>query len=338
MEKGALSCKDMACLGPCPCEFGSTFLVSKPTGFYPSLTVDTAGTGVVSQAGAALLVTTAGKVGLDQALSSALERWRAPTAIHDPGKILCDLAIAVALGGDCLADIATVRSEPGLFGLVASDPTVSRLIDILAKDADKAVAVLNAARARARAAAWALAGERSPAHAIDADIPLIIDLDATLITAHSEKQNAAPTFKRGFGFHPLCSFADHGAQGTGEPLSIMLRPGNAGSNTAADHITVTRNALRQLPFTAKGGRIGRKVLVRTDSAGGTHEFVQWLHARKLGYSLGFNLPDDAVERLARIPAQRGPRPMTTNASRVTGRGSPRPPACWSCPAGPQACG
>ena len=303
MEKGALSCKDMACLGPCPCEFGSTFLVSKPTGFYPSLTVDTAGTGVVSQAGAALLVTTAGKVGLDQALSSALERWRAPTAIHDPGKILCDLAIAVALGGDCLADIATVRSEPGLFGLVASDPTVSRLIDILAKDADKAVAVLNAARARARAAAWALAGERSPAHAIDADKPLIIDLDATLITAHSEKQNAAPTFKRGFGFHPLCSFADHGAQGTGEPLSIMLRPGNAGSNTAADHITVTRNALRQLPFTAKGGRIGRKVLVRTDSAGGTHEFVQWLHARKLGYSLGFNLPDDAVERLARIPAQ-----------------------------------
>ena len=282
MEKGALSCKDMACLGPCPCEFGSTFLVSKPTGFYPSLTVDTAGTGVVSQAGAVLLVTTAGKVGLDQALSSALERWRAPTAIHDPGKILCDLAIAVALGGDCLADIATVRSEPGLFGLVASDPTVSRLIDILAKDADKAVAVLNAARARARTAAWALAGERSPAHAIDADKPLIIDLDATLITAHSEKQNAAPTFKRGFGFHPLCSFVDHGPQGTGEPLSIMLRPGNAGSNTAADHITVTRNALRQLPFTAKGGRVGRKVLIRTDSAGGTHEFVQWLHARKLG--------------------------------------------------------
>ncbi|MFS8104246.1 IS1380 family transposase [Lentzea alba] len=277
--------------------------MSKPTGFYPSLTVDTAGTGVVSQAGAALLVTTAGKVGLDQALSSASGRWRAPTAIHDPGKILCDLAIAVALGGDCLADITTVRSEPGLFGLVASDPTVSRLIDILAKDADKAVAVLNAARARARAAAWALAGERSPDHAIDADKPLIIDLDATLITAHSEKQNAAPTFKRGFGFHPLCSFADHGAQGTGEPLSIMLRPGNAGSNTAADHIAVTRNALRQLPFTANGGRAGRKVLVRTDAAGGTHEFVEWLHARKLGYSLGFNLPDDAVERLARIPAQ-----------------------------------
>ena len=101
---------------------------------------------------------------------------------------------------------------------------------------------------------------------------------------------------------PLCSFVDHGAQGTGEPLAILLRPGNAGSNTAADHITVTRDALRQLPFTAKGGRIGRKVLIRTDAAGATHEFLDWLVARKLAYSLGFTLPDDAVERLARIPA------------------------------------
>ena len=130
---------------------------------------------------------------------------------------------------------------------------------------------------------------------------MIVDLDATLLDAHSEKQNAAPTFKRGFGFHPLCSFVDHGAQGTGEPLSIMLRPGNAGSNTAADHITVTRQALRQLPFTAKGGRVGRKVLIRADAAGGTHEFVNWLTAQHLGYSVGFTLPDDAVARLARIP-------------------------------------
>jgi len=107
--------------------------MSKSTGFYPSLTVDTAGTGVVSQAGAVLLVETVRKVGLDRVLSSGLGRWRAPTAIHDPGKVLCDLVISVALGGDCLADIATVRAEPGVFGLVASDPTVSRLIDTLAR-------------------------------------------------------------------------------------------------------------------------------------------------------------------------------------------------------------
>lgn len=273
------------------------------TGFYPLLKVDTAGVGVVSNAGASLLVAAMGKVGLDRALSAGLGRWRRPTAVHDPGKIVADLVVAVALGGDCLADIAVVRAEPGVFGLVASDPTVSRLVDALAGDVDKALAAINMARVAARARAWQLAGEHAPDYGISGDRPLIVDLDATLVTAHSEKENAAPTFKRGFGFHPLCSFVDHGAEGTGEPLAILLRPGNAGSNTAADHIAVARDALRQLPFTARGGRVGRKVLVRADAGGGTHEFTEWLHARKLGYSLGFGLPDDAVARLAQIPEQ-----------------------------------
>ncbi|WNV83700.1 IS1380 family transposase [Umezawaea sp. Da 62-37] len=276
--------------------------MSKPTGSYPSLTIDTAGTGVVSQAGATLLVETVRKIGLDRALSTALGRWRAPTAIHDPGKIVCDLAITLAIGGDCLADITTLRTEPALFGPVASDPTVSRLIDTLATDVDKALAALDHARAHIRARTWTLAGDHAPDHDISPNNPMIIDLDATLITAHSDKEHAAPTFKRGYGFHPLCSFADHDTPGTGEPLAVLLRPGNAGSNTAADHITVTRNALRQLPFTARGGRVGRKILIRTDAAGGTHEFVDWLQTRKLGYSLGFTLPEDAVERIARIPA------------------------------------
>jgi hypothetical protein len=203
--------------------------------------------------------------------------------------------------GDCLADIATLRPEPALFGPVASDPTVSRLITTLAGDLDAALAAINTARAAARATAWTLAGQHAPDHDISPEHPLIVDLDATLLTAHSDKQSAAPTFKRGYGFHPLCSFVDHGAQGTGEPLAILLRPGNAGSNTAADHITVTRDALRQLPFTARGERVGRKVLIRTDAAGATHEFLDWLVAQKLAYSLGFTLPEDAVERLARIP-------------------------------------
>jgi Transposase DDE domain group 1 len=277
--------------------------VSEPTRLYPSLNVDTAGVRVVSNAGAVLLIQTATALGLDQALSAALARWRRPTAIHDPGKIVCDLALTLAIGGDCLADIVALRTEPEVFGLVASDPTVSRLIDTLAGDVDKALAAISAVRATIRAAAWRQAGEHAPDHIISPGSPLIVDLDATLLTAHSEKQNAAPTFKRGFGFHPLCSFVDHGQDGTGEPLTFLLRPGNAGSNTAADHITVTREALRQLPFTARGGRVGRKVLIRTDSAGGTHDFLEWLHARKLGYSVGFTLPDDAVERLARIPAK-----------------------------------
>jgi hypothetical protein len=146
--------------------------VSKPIGFYPSLDVDTAGTGVVSHAGAVLLVETARRVGMDRALGVALSRWRAPNTVHDPGKVVCDLAIALALGGDCLADIAMVRGEPGVFGLVASDPTVSRLITTLGSDVDAVLAAINTARATARAAAWRLAGEHAPDHRISPDTPV----------------------------------------------------------------------------------------------------------------------------------------------------------------------
>lgn len=311
--------------------------MSKPTGAYPSLTLDTTGTAIVSHAGATLLTTTVTTTGLHQALSTALARWRHPGAVHDPGKIICDLAITLALGGDCLADIATLRAEPGLFGPIASDPTVSRLITTLAGDLDTALAAISTARARARATAWTLAGDQAPDHDISPEHPLIVDLDATLLTAHSDKQSAAPTFKRGFGFHPLCSFVDHGTTGTGEPLAFLLRPGNAGSNTAADHITVTRDALRQLPFIARGGRVGRKVLIRTDAAGATHEFLDWLVARKLAYSLGFTLPEDAVERLARIPRTAWTPAYDDERTPRDGRGSPRPPESWTCRAGPKAC-
>lgn len=116
---------------------------------------------------------------------------------------------------------------------------------------------------------WRTAGERAPDHAITAEDPLVIDLDAILLDAHSEKECAATTFKKGFGFHPLLAFADHGAGGTGEPLAELLRAGNAGANSAADHKQVLAAALAQLPF-QPGYRIGRKVLVRTDSGGGTH--------------------------------------------------------------------
>ena len=168
--------------------------MQKSTGSYPSLTVDTTAKRVVSHAGAMLLAATASRVGLDQELSAALRPWMRPMAIHDPGKVLLDLAISVAIGGDCLADIAQVRSESALFGPVASDPTVSRLIDTLAADAPRALAAINAARATVRDRAWALAGADAPDHASSVKAPLVVDLDATLITAHSEKQMAAATF------------------------------------------------------------------------------------------------------------------------------------------------
>lgn len=274
----------------------------KNTGCYPRLHVDTSPVAAVGQAGGVLLTETVRTSGLDRALSEALERWRKPLAVHDPAKVLLDLALSLALGGDCLADVGVLRAEPGVYGRVASDPTVSRTITALAKDVDKVLAAVDTARATARARVWALAGDRAPDHATGADAPLVVDLDATLVTAHSEKEQAAPTFKRGFGFHPLCAFADHGAEGTGEPLAIHLRAGNAGSNTAADHITVTKAALRQLPGHQPGTRPGRKVLIRTDGAGATHAFLEWLSGKRLSYSVGFTLAGDVETVLTRLPA------------------------------------
>ena len=143
---------------------------------------------MVSQAGGLLLTETVRAVGLDRELSAALGRWRLPLAVHDPAKIVTDLAVMLALGGDCLADIALLRAEPGVYGPVASDPTVSRTIDRLAQDAPKALAAINTARAAARARAWKLAGKHAPDHGVDPRRPLIIDVDATLVTAHSDKQ------------------------------------------------------------------------------------------------------------------------------------------------------
>src|SRR5699024_1974204 len=180
--------------------------------------------------------------------------------------------------------------------------TISRTLATLAEDAPAAMAATSRARQRAREIAWTLAGDRSPAHGASAKDPLVIDLDATLINIHSEKEQAAPTFKKGFGYHPLCAFVDHGSEGTGEPLAIQLRPGNAGSNTAADHITVTQAALAQLPsgLLSSGGRGSKKVLIRTDGAGGTKDFLAWLTKRHLAYSVGFTLPANTPDLLKRL--------------------------------------
>jgi hypothetical protein len=234
--------------------------------------------------------------GLGRGLSQGLARWRAPRAVHDPGKIVADLATAVALGGDCLADIAVLREQPQLAGPVASDPVVSRLVSRLAADGPRALKAVRAARAAARERAWALAGDAAPG----ADGALVVvDLDATIVIAHSDKDQAAPTWKKTFGFHPMTAWADHGEGGNGEPLAVVLRPGNAGSNTAADHIEAARLALAQLPR-----HLRRKVLVRTDSGGGTHEFLAWLTgpSRRLHYSVGMTITEDMQAAIGKVPA------------------------------------
>jgi hypothetical protein len=263
----------------------------------PKITVSADGKGLVSCAGVVLLIQALRLTGLDQGLSAGLARWRAPRAVHDPGKIITDLAVALALGGDCLADVAVLRAQPELSGPVASDPVISRLISALAADAPRALKAIRAARAAARERAWALAGDAAPG----ADGTLIpVDLDATIVTARSEKEKASPTWKKTFGFHPLAAFADHGAAGSGESLAIVLRPGNAGSNTAADHIEATGLALAQLPR-----RRRRQVLIRTDSAGGTHDFLTWLATpgRRLAYSVGFTITGDIAGAILTVPAR-----------------------------------
>src|SRR3954470_23104303 len=150
MGKVLLSWEDVACLGSQRRRNRSTFLVKKRSCCYPRLAVDGRGSSVVPNAGAVVLLRTAETVGLDAALSAALTSWRRPLARHDPGKIVLDLAVSLAIGGDCLADLAQLRAAPEVFGPVASDPTVSRCIDALAADAPAALAAINTARATGR--------------------------------------------------------------------------------------------------------------------------------------------------------------------------------------------
>jgi len=254
--------------------------------------VEAGGESLISSAGAALLLKSAQVSGLSKELSGVLSPWRPVRSVHDPGKVVLDLAVAIALGGDCLADAAVVRAQPELFGTVASDPTISRLIETLGDDAAAVITAIRTARAAARATVWT---HRAP---VPATGPVVVDLDATLIGAHSEKEGATPNFKRGFGFHPMLAFVDHGAGGTGEPLVGMLRPGRANANTAADQIAVLNAALEQLP---EGLR--ERVLVRGDSGAGVQPLLWHITNLGLTYSVGFSARQPVQDALAALPKQ-----------------------------------
>jgi len=239
-----------------------------------------------------MLLCTARVSGLASALSEGLAPWRTARSVHDPGKTVLDLAVAIGLGGDCLADIGVVRAQPELFGPVASDPTVSRLIEALAEQPEQAIAAIRAARAAARAVVWA---HRSP---FEDDREIVLDLDATLIGAHSEKEKATPNFKRGFGFHPMLAFLDHGQGGSGEPLAGLLRPGKASANDAGDQIAVLDAALAQLP-----DQVRSRVLVRGDTGAGVHEFLWHVHNLGLQYSVGLYGRQPIRDALEALPKQ-----------------------------------
>jgi hypothetical protein len=238
----------------------------------------------VTHAGSALLARVADKTGLARALSLELGALQERAGSHDRGRVIRDLAVMLADGGDCLADLGAVRDQATLFGGVASDATAFRVVDQVASTPG-AIDWLRAAHATARARVWELAG---------APERVTIDLDATLLTAHSDKEGAEPTWKRGYGFHPMQAYLDE----TGEALAGELRPGNAGAGTAADQIQVAEQALQQIPA-AHIESI--EILLRIDSAGACHELLDWARAAKIGYSIGFDLTEPvraAIEKIA----------------------------------------
>jgi Transposase DDE domain group 1 len=243
------------------------------------------GGGLVSRAGSALVAQVADRLGLTTALSLRLAVIRRRRRGHDPGRVIRDLAVMLADGGECVSDLGAVRDQQALFGSVASDSTAFRVLDRIAAEPELLEA-LRSAHARARERFWQLHGPPER---------LTIDIDATLITAHSDKQGAAGNYKGGYGFHPLAAYADE----TREALAVLLRPGNAGANTAADHVTAVERALEQIP---QAHIEDIEILVRADSAGATHALADCCREARLGFSFGYELTEQVRAAILGLPA------------------------------------
>lgn len=254
------------------------------------------GEGLVSRAGVALLRELTVDTGLAGGWTAALlDTYKALPVVHEPGRVLADLAVVIADGGDALAHLATLRDQDKMFGVVASDATAWRCVE---RVDDDHLAQLRAARAAARERAWA-AGAGPDLHQ-----GLVIDIDATITIAHSDKENAASTWKKTYGFYPLLAYLDRPDISGGEGLAGLLRPGNAGSNTTADHVRVLEMALAAVPAHARprpGQRCSPKVLVRTDSAGATYGFAAACRTAGCNYSFGFAIDDTVRAAIVHLP-------------------------------------
>jgi DDE family transposase len=242
------------------------------------------GAGLVSHAGSALIAQVADELGLTRALSLRLAGLKQRRRGHDPGRVIRDLAVMLADGGECVADLGAVRDQQALFGPVASDSTAFRVIDRVACE-PALLEALRAAHARARERMWRLHG---------APERLTIDIDATLITAHSDKEGAAGNYKHGYGFHPLQAYGDE----TREALAAMLRPGNAGANTASDHKLVLDRALAQIPAEFIESL---EILVRADRAGATHELADYCREASMCFSFGYDLSEPVRAAILEVP-------------------------------------
>jgi hypothetical protein len=280
----------------------STFEVHA-TGWSQGLDVTADGQGIVSHAGLVLLRALADKTGLTAGLSRALASPR--LLIHDRGRVLADLACAIADGGEAISDFRVLTDQKELFGLVASVPTTWRALDEIASGGPRALARITKAVNAARRAAWAgiearhgsLPGVRIADKVLDG--VTCIRLDATVTPAHSDKELAEPNFK-GFGHHPLLGYCDN----TGEPLAGMMRRGSAGSNTAADHLQVLGDAIAALPPKHR-----RRLMVTCDGAGASHALIGRLDAlasrpgHQLTYSAGWDLGARERDAIRLVPQQ-----------------------------------
>jgi hypothetical protein len=269
----------------------------KRSGSRARVKVSADGKGVVSHAGAALLRELATETGLAGAVSGALLDTYRGFPLHMPGQVFADLAVAIADGAGAVTGIEVLRDREALFGPVASMPTAWRLLDRIDEPHLERV---RAARAAARERAWQSGAAPEPGS------ELRIDFDATISVAFSEKQNAAATWKKTFGFHPLLAFLDRPEVAGGEALAGLLRAGNAGSNTAADHVKVLDMALAALPERARprpGDADSPRVLARSDSAGATHLFAAACRKRGVGFSFGFPVDERIQQIVDLIPGQ-----------------------------------
>ncbi len=252
----------------------------KHTGTRPRLEFTGGGRGLAVHAGSRLLADLADATGLTAALSEAMAGIKSRARGHGRGRVLADAAVMIADGGETIGDIAALAAQPRLFGPVASPATLWRTLD----GAAGRVEAIKAARAEARRNAWAAGAD--PGF-------YVIDIDATLVESHSDKQHAAGTYKGGFGFHPMMAYLD----ATGECLAGLLRPGNAGSSTAADHIEVLDDALAQLPVDPR--RV--EVTARTDSAGASKAFVEACRSRGVKFCVGRRLSIDIAQAVTEVP-------------------------------------
>jgi hypothetical protein len=260
----------------------------------PRLSVTTGGKGAVAHVGARLLCDLADAVGLSEGLSATMAPTKARRRGWDRGRVLVDLAVAIADGATTISDLAVLRNQPSLFGEVASLATAWRTLEAVD---DAVLERLASARAKARAAAWEAGAD--PGY-------YVIDIDATLVDAHSDKEGAAPTYKHGFGYHPLMAYLD----ATGEPLAGLLRPGNAGAGAADDMVAVLDAALGQLPVDPAAD----EVIVRADAAGLSHHFVDAARARRVSFCVGHRLTAELAAAVTALPERAWQPAITSDGS------------------------